>query len=181
MKKNIFKKASLLLMSVLIAAMTLCSLGCGKAAKNNTGTSTEVSVSTSVSTETSTEVSTETSTETSVENTAEPVVEAGDVAATEIGEGNTAFTFVVIDGEGNETTFNVHTDEATVGAALVKVELIAGEESEYGLYVKVVNGITADWNVDGHYWAFYINGEYAMTGVDATDITEGSTYTFKVE
>jgi len=34
---------------------------------------------------------------------------------------------------------------------------------------------------DQTYWAFYINGEYASTGVDSTNIEEGSTYTFKVE
>ena len=98
-----------------------------------------------------------------------------------LGEGNTEFTFTVIDKDGNETVFTVKTDETTVGKALLDVNLIAGDESEYGLYVKTVNGITADYDVDGTYWAFYINGEYAMTGVDSTDITAGSTYTFKVE
>ena len=49
------------------------------------------------------------------------------------------------------------------------------------LYVKVVNGITADYEVDQTYWAFYINGEMAMTGVDATDVEDGVVYSFKVE
>ena len=52
---------------------------------------------------------------------------------------------------------------------------------DYGLYVKEVNGITADYDVDGTYWAFYINDEYASTGVDSTNITEGDNYSFKVE
>ena len=59
--------------------------------------------------------------------------------------------------------------------------MIAGDESEYGLYVKTVNGITADYDKDGVYWAFYVNGEYAQTGVDSTSITEGDSYSFKVE
>ena len=42
--------------------------------------------------------------------------------------------------------------------------------------VKTVNGITADYNVDRSYWAFYINGEYAMTGVDGTEIKAGDAY-----
>ena len=58
---------------------------------------------------------------------------------------------------------------------------IAGDETEYGLYVKEVNGFVADYDTDGTYWAFYIDGEYAMTGVDQTEITEGSTYTLQVE
>ena len=56
-----------------------------------------------------------------------------------------------------------------------------GDDSEYGLYVKTVNGITADYDKDGVYWAFYIDGEYAAAGVDATAIEEGSSYSFKIE
>lgn len=93
----------------------------------------------------------------------------------------TMFIFQVIDKEGNETVFEVHTDKKTVGEALLAYELIAGEDSAYGLYVKTVIGITADYNVDGTYWAFYINGEYAMTGVDSTEIEYGAVYTFRVE
>ena len=61
------------------------------------------------------------------------------------------------------------------------LELIAGEEGEFGLYVKTVNGITADYDVDQTYWAFYVDGEYAMSGVDVTTIEEGKTYALKVE
>ncbi len=64
---------------------------------------------------------------------------------------------------------------------MLELNLIAGDDSEYGLYVKTVNGITADYDVDQTYWAFYIDGEYAMTGVDTTDITPGVAYSFKVE
>ncbi len=98
-----------------------------------------------------------------------------------LGNGATIFDFVVVDGEGNETTFEIHTDKTTVGDALLEVELIEGEEGAYGLYVKKVNGITADYDVDQTYWAFYINGEMAMTGVDATNVEAGATYSFKVE
>lgn len=73
-------------------------------------------------------------------------------------------------------TFTVNTDKETVGEALLEHALISGEEGDYGLYVKVVNGITADYDVDQSYWSFYINGEYAMTGVDSTQIVEGDTY-----
>lgn len=68
-----------------------------------------------------------------------------------------------------------------MGAALLKLGVIAGDDSEYGLYVKTVNGETADYDTDGTYWGFYINGEYAMTGVDATTLEAGATYAFRVE
>ena len=98
-----------------------------------------------------------------------------------LGTGDTEFAVTVVDQEGNETEFEIHTDKETVGEALVETGLIEGEESEYGLYVKTVNGITADYDADGVYWAFYVNGEYAQTGVDSTPIVEGEAYSFKVE
>ena len=98
-----------------------------------------------------------------------------------LGTGSTEFSLTVADQEGSETQFEIHTDKETVGEALLELGLIDGEESEYGLYVKTVNGITVDYDKDGVYWAFYINGEYASSGVDSTEITEGESYSFKVE
>ena len=92
-----------------------------------------------------------------------------------------SFIFIVVDKDGKETTFNLSTDKATVGDALLAEGLIEGEPGAYGLYVKKVNGIVADYNVDQTYWAFYINSEYALTGVDTTPVEEGATYSFKVE
>ncbi len=85
------------------------------------------------------------------------------------------------DKDGNETQFEIHTDKEMVGEALQELNLIDGEEGEYGLFVKTVNGITADYDTDGVYWAFYVNGEYATSGVDVTQITEGDSYALKVE
>ncbi len=91
------------------------------------------------------------------------------------------FTLKVIDLDGNETTKVIETKKWTVGAALLDKGIIAGEEGQYGLYIKSVNKITADYDKDGTYWAFYIGDEYAMTGVDQTEITDGATYTLKIE
>ena len=96
---------------------------------------------------------------------------------TELGEGSKTFMFKV-DAEGYAITFTIHTDEETVGAALLALNIIAGEDSQYGLYVKTVNGILADYDIDQTYWTFYINGEYGMSGVDTTEVTEGYTYSF---
>ena len=95
---------------------------------------------------------------------------------TELGEGEKTFMFKV-DAEGYAITFTIHTNEETVGAALLALGLIAGEEGQYGLYVKTVNGMLADWDVDQTYWAFYENGAYG-NGVDATSVTDGYTYSF---
>ena len=96
-----------------------------------------------------------------------------------IGQGAKMFFFVAEDKEGKETKWEIHTDEDTVGKALVAEGIIEGEDGPYGLYVKTVNGTTLDYDKDGMYWAFYENGEYALAGVDKTEITEGQTYAFR--
>lgn len=93
----------------------------------------------------------------------------------EFGKGEKTAVVEVSVGE-QMVTFTIHTDKDTVGEALLEHDLISGEEGAYGLYIKKVNGITADYDVDQSYWAFYVNGEYAMSGVDMTDIVEGDTY-----
>lgn len=94
---------------------------------------------------------------------------------TELGEGAKVLTVECTAG-GKTVTFTIHTDAATVGEALKPLGLITGDESEFGMYVKTVNGMAADYDADGYYWAFYADGEYAPTGVDSTDIAEGVTY-----
>ena len=87
-----------------------------------------------------------------------------------------SFKVIVTDLEGNESTFEYTSNAASVGDALVAEGLVVGHEASYGLYVDSVNGIAADWDNDQTYWAFYINGEYATTGIGDTPITADTTY-----
>lgn len=95
-----------------------------------------------------------------------------------VGEGAVSFAFEITDNEGKTIHLTVNTDAETVGQALLDAGLIAGEESEYGLYVKTVNGLTADYDTDHAYWAFYVDGGYANSGVDSTAIEDGKVYAF---
>ena len=94
---------------------------------------------------------------------------------TTVGTGaKTAVVEVVTDGK--TVTLTVKTDEEMLGAALLKEKIIAGEDGDYGLYIKAVNGTVADYDTDKTYWAFYVDGAYAMSGVDSTPIEEGKIY-----
>lgn len=93
----------------------------------------------------------------------------------EFGEG--AKTVICeVKAEDKTVTFTVKTDKETVGEALLEHGIVEGDEGPYGLYIKKVNGIVADYDINQCYWAFYIDGEMAMTGVDGTAITENVTY-----
>ncbi len=98
-----------------------------------------------------------------------------------LGEGETEFFFIVTDLEGKETSCTIHTDKTIVGDALLELNLIAGDAGDYGMYVKMVNGVHADYDIHGKYWAFYADGAYANSGVDTTEIVDGVTYSFKAE
>ena len=98
-----------------------------------------------------------------------------------LGEGQVTFPFTVTDLTGNEVAFEISTDETTVGAALSAVGLIEGEEGPYGLMVTHVNGVKLDYDKDKAFWAFYIDGAYAMSGVDLTEIQTGKVYAFRAE
>lgn len=151
MKKTKFKRIlSIILCIVIVAAISLFTLGCTD--KGTTEPDSNL-----------------------VETTGSKVSEAPEV----IGQGEKIFFFIAEDKEGKETKWEVHSDEDTVGKALIAEGIIEGEDGPYGLYVKIVNGITLDYDKDGLYWAFYENGEYALTGVDQTKITEGHTYAFR--
>lgn len=83
---------------------------------------------------------------------------------------------VTVKADDKSVTFTLKTDAETVGEALLAENLIAGDQSSYGLYVKVVNGIRADYDTDKAYWAFFQNGAYMNTGVDATKFADGDAY-----
>ena len=154
---------SLLVCCALFAATALFTTGC---------TSNETTSSASAAPE---------STAASEAATSTPDAAAAQTEGTVMGEGDTSFTFTVVNGDGQETVYQINTDQATVGDALEELGLIEGEDSEYGLYVTTVDGLTVDYDTDGQYWAFYVDGAYATSGVDTTEINPGSTYTFQVE
>ncbi len=94
---------------------------------------------------------------------------------TTVGEGEKT-VYVEVKAEEKSITFTINTNATILGDALIENNLIAGEEGAYGLYVKTVNGILADYDVDSTYWGFFKDGEYMMTGVDTTEISGGEHY-----
>lgn len=95
-----------------------------------------------------------------------------------VGTGATTFKLKVT-AEEKTVTLTVFTDKETLGDALLELGLIDGENGDYGLYVKQVNGMTLDYGTDGMYWSLYENGEYAMTGADGITVQDGCEYAFE--
>lgn len=167
MKKRI--SSLLVMLMMLMLAMTAC----GKDTKKEDNTQTSA-VEVSVAVETPESVTEDSAVET------DPGLEIVEEFVI-LGEGQKNFNFDVTFADGNIKHYVINTDKETVGDALLELDIISGDESQYGLYVKSVDGQVADFDKDGTYWAFYINGQYASTGVDQTNIENGATYELKVE
>lgn len=108
----------------------------------------------------------DTNTDTVVDSAADTTASSESAKAVEI-------TVYVTDDKGETAEYVITTEATTLRGALEQENLIQGDESEYGLYVKTVNGVTADYDTDGAYWAFYDgNDQYLMTSVDGTSIAD---------
>lgn len=94
---------------------------------------------------------------------------------TVLGNGSKTIT-VEVTAKEKSITFTIKTDKETVGDALKEHNLISGEEGAYGLYVKKVNGIEADYSKTKSYWAFCESGKSMLTGVDGAKLKDGNSY-----
>lgn len=92
----------------------------------------------------------------------------------EFGDGAKTVTIKVI-ADGQELTFTLHTDKENLEDALVEHNLIDGDAGAYGMYIKMVNGIVADYDTDKTYWAITKAGEMTA-GAKATLISDGDQY-----
>lgn len=91
-------------------------------------------------------------------------------------EGMKSITVTVVHGDSTQREIAYTTAAEYLGEILLEEGLVAGEQSAYGLMITEVDGETADWDRDHSYWAFYIDGEYASTGVDTTPVQDGAAY-----
>ena len=99
---------------------------------------------------------------------------------TTMGEGS-KMVDVYVTAADKSVKLTVKTDEEKLGAALLALGIIEGDMGEFGIYIKVVNGMTADYGVDASWWGFNKvlpdgTRETMMTGVDGVTISDGEAY-----
>ena len=89
------------------------------------------------------------------------------------GEKTITVDVVLLDGSDTQTT--ITTDAEFLRGALEQENMIEGTESDYGLYVTTVNGVTADESKE-QWWRFAKGGGVGETGVDSTPIADGDAF-----
>lgn len=93
-------------------------------------------------------------------------------------QGAKSITIEVVDNNAASTIYDLYTDAEYLRQAMEQAEGLefSGTESEYGMMVETVNGVTADWNVDQSYWGFYVNGDYCNYGIDTQPVVDGDAF-----
>lgn len=77
--------------------------------------------------------------------------------------------------DGSFKAYALETTQDTLGEALKDAQLIQGEESAYGMFIKSVGGVEADVSKE-QWWCLMKNGEEMSVGVDSAIIEDGDTY-----
>jgi len=101
----------------------------------------------------------------------------------DIKEGSKTITVEVVNDLGETTTYPHKTDAFFLIQALKEIDglTIEGDESEYGMFIKSINGLRAVYELDNAYWSVYVNGEYATQGVETQPVNDGDTFTLTYE
>lgn len=89
-----------------------------------------------------------------------------------VSKGDKHIVVEVVNAEGTSKEYEYDTDEEYLRGVLEPAGLIAGDESEYGLFVKTVDGYTVN-DANQEWWCFTQGGETLNTGVDTTPVADG--------
>lgn len=96
-------------------------------------------------------------------------------------KGSKSITLEVLNQEKQTSEYQVQTDAEFLRQAMEEAEgfTFEGEEGEYGFTLYTINGETHNWNVDGSYWAVFVNGEYGQYGIDSQPVENGDVFRFE--
>lgn len=92
--------------------------------------------------------------------------------------GSKSITINVVDDKQETTAYQLNTDAEFLRQAMEEAEglTFSGAESQYGLMIDTVNGLVADYNTNGAYWSFTVNGEYSNLGIDTQPVNDGDKF-----
>ena len=93
-------------------------------------------------------------------------------------EGMKHITIEVVMADETSSVYEVDTDGEYLIDAMNEADGLTfeGEDGVYGLSISTINGIRADYTLDGAYWAFYVNGDYCNYGVSQQPVEDGDIF-----
>lgn len=162
-----------------VIALNLALTGCNNGSGSSVPTSHTSDVSSGSVSSTVSETSSVTSeTSSAVSETSSALWETAQYKEdTELGKGKNSVK-IEVKADGKSVTLTVHSDNDNLEKILTENKLVEGDQSEFGLYIKKVNGIRADYDADKAYWALCKNGEMTATGASGITVADGEHYEF---
>ncbi len=96
-------------------------------------------------------------------------------------EGSKTIEISITHKDGTVKELTLHTDARYLLDAIREKypDLIQGEQGQYGMYIKTIDGYTCD-SAKQEWWGYTKSGEYVETGVELTPIYDGDSYEFKL-
>lgn len=93
-------------------------------------------------------------------------------------DGTKNITIEVVDNTATSTLYEITTTADFLQEAIEETEglEVTGTDGEFGLMVDTVNGIRADFTLDGAYWSFNVNGDYCNYGISEQPILDGDKF-----
>lgn len=93
-------------------------------------------------------------------------------------QGEKKVTIEVITADETSSLYEVLTDGEYLIDAMNEADGLTfeGEEGQYGMSISHINGVRADYVLDGAYWAFYVNDEYCNYGVSEQPVEDGDEF-----
>ena len=86
------------------------------------------------------------------------------------------FTLQVVHADGTVLEKTITTKQTYLANALFDEGLLTEKDAlETGMYT-IVDGEEASWAKDQAYWGFYVDGQYAVEGMNTTEIKDGAVY-----
>ncbi|MBE6680780.1 MAG: DUF4430 domain-containing protein [Ruminococcaceae bacterium] len=85
-------------------------------------------------------------------------------------------TVEVVYQDGSEE-YKIKTKAETLETAMKEADGLKFETKD-GM-VMVINGVRADYNLDGAYWAIYVNDGYGNYGISEQPVTDGDCFRFE--
>lgn len=93
-------------------------------------------------------------------------------------DGTKNITIEVVDNTATSILYEITTTADFLQEAIEETEglEVTGTDGEFGLMVDTVNGIRADFTLDGAYWSFNVNGDYCNYGISEQPILDGDEF-----
>lgn len=97
--------------------------------------------------------------------------------------GSKSITLSIVYMDDSRDDYELRTDEEYLLDAANEIDglTIEGHNDGSYFYMDTINGVSADYDADGAYWAIYVDGAYGTYGIKDQPVEDGVSYEIRYE